>query len=193
MRRKPRIKRIYRAFLLLFMILPTLIWAEKRLPELPPEVRATAMRSFAQTEISGAVSGFLEDTPVWSEDTWLTIDSCRLREAQTALTTQLQKRLTGRAVLWVPLGSLTDIALLNGLGPKLPVILSTVSAVDIGFESTMASAGINRTQLCISLQITAEISSLSVAFPETVSVSGTYPVYESVYEGAVPQIASLLR
>jgi len=192
-RGRHRIKRIHRVFLLLFLMLPTMIWAEKRLPNLPPEVRETALRGFAQEKISDTVSDFLEDTPVLSGDTLLTIDTYRLRKAQTALTAQLQKRLTGRAVLWVPLGSLTDIALLNGRGPKIPVILSTVCAADLAFESAMASAGINRTQVRISLRITAEVSSLSVTFPGTISVAVSYPVYESVHEGAVPQIASVLK
>ena len=143
--------------------------------------------------ISDTVSDFLEDDPIISVDTLLTIDTYRLRKAQTALTAQLQKRLTGRAVLWVPLGSLTDIALLNGRGPRIPVILSTVCAADLAFESSMASAGINRTQVQISLRVTVQVSSLSVAFPGTVSAVVTYPVYESVHEGAVPQIASVLR
>ena len=90
----------------------------------------------------------------------------------------------------MPVGNLTGVALFNGRGFKVPVSFSVDGVVSVDFESTLVSAGINRTKYAVTMTVAAELYSTSVSFPDVVAVESTYPVYESVLEGEVPRYAA---
>ena len=109
---------------------------------------------------------------------------------KTALTADLQEALTGKASAWVPVGNLTGLTILNGRGFKIPVTFAVDSAVAVDFDSTLVSAGINRTKYAVTMTVTAQLYSASTAFTDVVTVTSAYPVYESVLEGEVPRYAA---
>ena len=102
------------------------------------------------------------------------------------LTQALQKALCRRIRYRVPVGSLTGVAVLNGRGPKLPLMLAAEGAVSVEYRTELTTAGINRTRYAVVLCVTANVHNLSVKNPQSVTVESSFPIYESVTDGEVP-------
>ncbi len=88
--------------------------------------------------------------------------------------------------LGIPLGSLTGLALLNGRGPRLNVIISLTGSAQTHFVNEFSAAGINQTRHQIFLKTTV---TLLVVFPTT-TVTTAYTmnmlVAETIIVGKVP-------
>lgn len=86
----------------------------------------------------------------------------------------------------VPLGALTGIEALAGLGPSIQFHIIPVSSVSCGFSSTFESVGINQTKHSIYLNVIADISIVMPARTENFAVTTDILVGESVIIGSVP-------
>ena len=187
-RRTARGRRLMGLFLL-FSVL-TVVYAESRLPALKTDIQQAALGAFARERITETVQAYLLEQPVELTDALVSLHTYTLGMMKSDLTVALQKALHDTATAWVPVGNLTGLALLNGHGFKIPVFFAVDGVVSVDFESTLTSAGINRTKYGVMMTVTAELYSASVAFSEVVTVTTTYPIYESVLEGEVPRYAS---
>lgn len=166
------------------------VYVEIKLPALRPELQQAALQSYAQEHIAETVEPFLSGNAAFSDETLVSLDTYTLNCIKSDLTLELQKALAGKAVIWVPLGNLTGLSLLNGHGIKIPVVFTVEGAADIQLVSALSAAGINRTQYRVDMVITVELFCSSTAYPDTVTVTTGYPVYETVQEGEVPQFYS---
>ncbi len=86
----------------------------------------------------------------------------------------------------VPLGALTGIEALAGLGPSIHFRIIPVSSVSCGFSSTFESVGINQTKHSIYLNVIADISIVMPSKTKNFAVATQILVGESVIVGKVP-------
>lgn len=86
----------------------------------------------------------------------------------------------------VPLGALTGIEALAGLGPSIHFRIIPVSSVSCGFSSTFESVGINQTKHSIYLNVIADISIVMPGKTKNFAVRTDILVGESVIVGTVP-------
>ncbi len=86
----------------------------------------------------------------------------------------------------VPLGALTGIEALAGLGPSIHFRIIPVSSVACGFSSEFESVGINQTKHSIYLNVIADISIVMPSKTQNFAVTTQILVGESVIVGQVP-------
>ena len=86
----------------------------------------------------------------------------------------------------IPLGALTGIEALAGLGPRIHFRIIPVSSVACEFSSTFESVGINQTKHSIYLNVIADISIVMPSRTENFAVTTEILVGEFVLVGAVP-------
>ena len=86
----------------------------------------------------------------------------------------------------VPLGALTGIEALAGLGPDIHFRIIPVSSVSCGFSSYFESVGINQTKHSIYLNVIADISIVMPSKTKNFAVTTQILVGESVLVGKVP-------
>ncbi len=86
----------------------------------------------------------------------------------------------------IPLGALTGIEALAGLGPRIHFRIIPVSSVACEFSSTFESVGINQTKHSIYLHVIADISIVMPSRTENFAVTTEILVGEFVLVGAVP-------
>ena len=87
----------------------------------------------------------------------------------------------------IPLGALTGIEALAGLGPRIHFRIIPVSSVACEFSSTFESVGINQTKHSIYLHVIADISIVMPSRTENFAVTTEILVGEFVLVGAVPE------
>ena len=86
----------------------------------------------------------------------------------------------------IPLGALTGIEALAGLGPNIYFRIIPVSSVSCDFTSSFESVGINQTKHSIYLNVIADISIVMPSKTENFAVVTEILVGESVIVGVVP-------
>ncbi len=86
----------------------------------------------------------------------------------------------------VPLGALTGIEALAGLGPSIHFRIIPVSSVSCDFFSEFESVGINQTKHSIYLNVVADISIVMPSRTKNFAVTTQILVGESVIVGKVP-------
>lgn len=170
---------------------------------LRPFVRNTATvqaQNYAATVAGAAVPGVLQKTGAdYSSlveivrDTSGNIvsiqtDAMRINQIKSGINTAVASALANLdgKELGVPLGSLTGLALLNGRGPRLNVIISLTGSAQTQFINEFSSAGVNQTRHQIFLKTTV---TLLIVFP-TATVTTAYTmnmlVAETIIVGKVP-------
>ena len=86
----------------------------------------------------------------------------------------------------IPLGALTGIEALAGIGPRIPFRIIPVSSVACDFSSAFESVGINQTKHSIYLNVIADISIVMPSRTENFAVVTEILVGEFVIVGNVP-------
>lgn len=86
----------------------------------------------------------------------------------------------------VPMGALTGVEALAGVGPNIHFRIIPVSSVSCGFSSTFESVGINQTKHSIYLNVIADISIVMPSKTENFAVTTDILVGEWVIVGTVP-------
>ena len=115
-------------------------------------------------------------------------DAMRINQIKSGINTAVASALANLdgKELGVPLGSLTGLALLNGRGPRLNVIISLTGSAQTQFINEFSSAGVNQTRHQIFLKTTV---TLLIVFP-TATVTTAYTmnmlVAETIIVGKVP-------
>ena len=91
------------------------------------------------------------------------------------------------AEISIPLGSLSDIDMLAGVGPFIHVKLMPYGNARLEFLSSFEAAGVNQTRLCISLKVKTELALLMPTVNTIHSVEDTIPVFQTILLGEVPE------
>lgn len=170
-----------------FMVL-TGIFVETRIPEIKDDIQQATLRKYALEQIAKAVKDTFPREMTAGGEQALVLDTYLLGETKSKLTTALEDSLNGTVTAWVPIGNFTGLSVLNGVGFSVPITFHVDGAVLVEFESVFESAGINRTRYGLQMRVTAELYSSSTSFSDVITVSTTYPVYESVTDGEVPEL-----
>lgn len=97
-------------------------------------------------------------------------------------------------IINIPIGNLTKIDTLAGLGPKLKVKLVPSGRVSIDFKNSFVEAGINQTKHEIYLEVksTASILMPTGIYSKT-EVTSKIPLCESIIVGKVPESLTRLE
>lgn len=87
----------------------------------------------------------------------------------------------------IPLGNLTDIILLSGIGPEIPFCIVPYGNIKVDFRSQFSDAGINQTRHEIYIDITADMRAISAVARIKGTVSTSVMAAQTVIVGNTPQ------
>lgn len=163
-------------------------------PELVQEAAANyliaSMNRAVKEECEAQETGFVSVDPSGDgKVAAIAADAVALNRLKAGVTERLAHLLNGRVTLGVPAGSLTDVGILNGRGPKIPIKLSLEGSADVTFQTTFESAGVNQSCHRIVMQITSSACSQSRRFELQVQESTSTVLAETVVVGEVPDVA----
>ena len=119
----------------------------------------------------------------------LTADAGKLNLLAADCAAAAQRRIQdlGEQGVSVPLGTLSGVPLLAGLGPRLSFRFTPVGMVQSSFHSEFRSAGINQALHRITLQLTGTVRVVLPGRSYSVTVLTQAPVAENVIVGDVPE------
>ena len=106
--------------------------------------------------------------------------------ADCAICAQEKIASLGEQGVSIPLGTVSGIPLLSGLGPKLVLKFTPAGAVQSTFSSRFTSAGINQTLHRITLTLRATVRIILPGDAYIVTIETQAPISESILVGAVP-------
>lgn len=86
----------------------------------------------------------------------------------------------------IPLGTLSGISVLVGLGLEIKFFVSPIGSIQSSFSSEFASAGINQTNHRIYLTLDTSVSIVLPTSTKSVSTKTHIPICESIIIGKVP-------
>ncbi|NMB44996.1 MAG: sporulation protein YunB [Firmicutes bacterium] len=106
------------------------------------------------------------------------------------LTNRIQSAIntTANEEIPVPLGQLTGIEVLAGLGPRIPVKIIPVGAVDTIPRIEFLEKGINQTFYRIYLDVRTTVRIVVPLVEKDIQVSSAVPIVEQWIVGDVPQV-----
>ncbi len=90
------------------------------------------------------------------------------------------------STIYIPIGSLTSFSVLQGVGYRIPIKLSTDGFAKIDFDDEFVNAGINQVKHKIYMTASVRISVISSVMSKTETVTAEIPVAETVIVGSVP-------
>ena len=118
-------------------------------------------------------------------------DTAALNELRLQVLGTLEESLNGSVTVEVPVGSLTEVALLNGRGFPVPLTLGMEGSADLSFQTEFVSAGINQSCHRITMTVRAQVYSQSKRFAVSAQESTATVLAETLVIGEVPQAAVL--
>ncbi len=116
-------------------------------------------------------------------------NAARLNSLRAGALARLAKSLNGKVTAAVPVGSLTNVGVLNGRGPKVPLKLNLEGSADISFQTEFVSAGINQSCHRIVMTVKVKAYSQSERFETQVEEETATVLAETVVVGDVPDVA----
>ena len=102
--------------------------------------------------------------------------------------TYIQKGLnsTSSDELDITLGSITGSRLLSGMGPKIPIKVSTIGSIETNFKSEFKAVGINQTLHRIYLEVKCNVNILIPFHAVEEQIVNQVIIAENVIVGIVP-------
>lgn len=118
----------------------------------------------------------------------VTADAQRLNRLKAGVLERLAPALRGQATVYVPVGSLTGVGLLNGRGFPVPIKLRLEGSAVVEFSSDFASAGVNQTCHRLVMTVRAQAYSQSRRFETAVEAETSTVLAETLVVGEVPKL-----
>lgn len=106
----------------------------------------------------------------------------------TTLLVQSELNKIGKLEISVPIGSLSGITFLGGLGPDIKVICMPVGSVSVSFKSVFSSAGINSTLHSVIMNFDTTVNIILPGFKNSVNVKTEVLVADTIIFGKIPDI-----
>ncbi len=115
-------------------------------------------------------------------------DSVAMNQLKTKLSLAVQQFAENAedSTVYIPIGSLTSFSVLQGVGYRIPVKLSTDGFAKIDFNDEFINAGINQVKHKIYMTASVKVSVISSVMSKTETVTAEIPVAETVIVGTVP-------
>jgi sporulation protein YunB len=107
--------------------------------------------------------------------------------------TQIYERLksysstASETTVYIPIGSLTDYPVLQGVGYKIPVKILFDTALEVDFTDSLKQAGINQVYYEVSVVAVANLDVISALMMSETAVTAKIPVMQTLIVGTVPE------
>ena len=186
-----------RILLVLFLLLILwLVLMEFGLSSVSQELTEEAARGYLLSSMNTAIGTELEkiDGEFISvaakngEASLLQADFSSFAAVKERVAKRLAKSLNGKVTAYVPIGSLSGIAFLNGRGPSVPLRLRFEGSADVTFETEFVSAGVNQSCHRVVMKVRARVYSQSKRFSTQLQEETEALVAETVVVGEVPRL-----
>lgn len=92
-----------------------------------------------------------------------------------------------REAIRIPLGAATNIAHLANTGPEITFTLLPQGAVNVDYETSFESVGINQINYKIWITISVDIKIVNPLYQETLSMQRKFMLVDLVFGGKVPE------
>lgn len=115
-------------------------------------------------------------------------NSIKVNKIKSEVTRRIQKKLDSEEMYTfsMPMGSFTNITLINIIGPEVDINFRLTGSVNCKLKSTFESSGVNQTLHKISLEVTTDIISVSTDFSEEYKYKTDYEIAQTVIVGSIP-------
>lgn len=90
-------------------------------------------------------------------------------------------------ILEVPLGVISNSALLTNLGPKVPVKLSLIGDVSSGFSTEVTEYGINNALITLNIDIEVNAKIVLPFVSDDMNITASIPIAMKVIQGKIPE------
>lgn len=90
-------------------------------------------------------------------------------------------------ILEVPLGVISNSALLTNLGPKVPVKLSLIGDVSSGFSTEVEEYGINNALITLNIDVEVNAKVVLPFISDDMNISASIPIAMKVIQGKIPE------
>lgn len=94
---------------------------------------------------------------------------------------------SAETTVYIPIGSLTDYPVLQGVGYKIPVKVLFDTALEIDFSDSLKEAGINQVYYEIAVTAVANLDVVSAFMMSETAVTAKIPVTQTLIVGTVPE------
>jgi sporulation protein YunB len=118
----------------------------------------------------------------------LSVNTKELNKLQSEFTAEFQERLKNivEGYIDIPLGDLSTLSFLSGMGPNIPFSYDVTGSVDIKLESSFDTTGINQTIHRVNMKVNAEMVFITVEDCDNINISNDYTISETVIVGNTP-------
>ncbi len=132
---------------------------------------------------------FVDISECDGEITSISANTSEMNKLKSELALEIDKytKNAGNDTIFIPLGSLTNYPVLQGIGYRIPVKISLDGISKVDFDSEFIQSGINQVKHKVFMVASAEFSVISAAMTATETVSTEIPVAETVIVGKVPE------
>lgn len=161
------------------------------------EAKVKAMTTKA---VNGAVQTVINNTDVYDElidimtdsqgnITMFQVKSIQINKLSKEISKTAQQNLeiSSTEGVGIPLGTLSGISVLVGVGPEINFYVSPIGSIQSSFSSEFESAGINQTNHRIYLTLESHVSIVLPTSTKTVSTKSHILICESIIIGKVPE------
>ncbi|MBE5770604.1 MAG: sporulation protein YunB [Clostridiales bacterium] len=201
-KKKPgKLRKILRMTAIIFLILSAIfLLLEKNLEAVILDLAHARAEAMAVEYIHQAIQDVMGQGVVYGDMmqvqtdaggrvTMLQANAVRMNELATATALRAQEKLESAESqsVEIPLGAALGIPFLSALGPKVPVKIIPVSAVNANFSTEFESAGINQTRHKIFLSLLVSVRLVIPSGARQVSIAGQALIAEAIIVGQVPQ------
>ena len=158
------------------------------------------IKSMATKSVNSAVQTVINNSDVYDElidimtdgegnITMFQVKSIQINKLSKSIsrTAQQNLELASAEGVSIPLGTLSGISVLVGLGPQIKFFVSPIGNIQSSFSSEFASAGINQTNHRIYLTLDTTVSIVLPTSTQTVSTKSHILICESIIIGKVPE------
>lgn len=164
----------------------TVMLAKARATEV---INSAIIDVFSGIESDDYVNIIKKDT---GEITSISSDTVKMNKLKASITQAVLKKAESGDGFYIhiPIGSLTNHPVLQGVGYRIPVKVSLDGVSKTDFEAEFLNAGINQVKNRIFIIVTARISIISSFMTVSEEVSTEVPVSETIVVGEVPNYYS---
>lgn len=117
-------------------------------------------------------------------------NTVRMNMFATRVSLAVNRRLASlsQQTVQLPLGVITGLTWLADYGPRISVRVLPAGTLRVGWQDKFEAVGINQTRHVLALSLATDIKLIAPVINETIPLTTTVPVAESVVVGEVPRV-----
>ncbi|MBR7091485.1 MAG: sporulation protein YunB [Clostridia bacterium] len=192
-------KRIIRWLVILGIVILIFTFFNMYVKPVIINVSEAKVKSLSTQAINSAVQSVINNTNVYDNIIEVVLDSngkismfqvnsleINKLSKEIGKTAQNNMELVSSKGIDIPLGTLSGIAVLVGIGPNINFHINPIGTIQSHFNSEFSTAGINQTNHRIYLTMTATINIVLPTSTRTVTTNSHILICESIIVGEVP-------